>query len=247
MRVARYIVFFAAFLMAAPALAQDENPVKAPSAASPGFLQQSTASHPERIILAWYKGAGKKPEFEKWAALSPFLDNAKDSDIAPIISRETNRLLRAYAEFDDTAPLVVHTALKLDDYSTINNQLNFDEFSPKTFFAYSLYGENIAVVPRDIKNFSTIPLTKEKMDVLLAKARGSNITGELLLKPALADASAPFQHNGRDYMLLLTDIAEINFWTDRPDSPELLWTWRADWYQPKIDQTLLNLKPVNVP
>ena len=240
MRALALITVFAAFFMGAwDARAED---AEAP-AASTAFLQQSDASHPERVILAWYKIAGKQPEFEKWAALSPFLDNAKDSDIAPIISRETNRLLRAYAEFDVSAPLVVHTNLKLDDYSTINNAISFDEFSVKTFFAYSLYGENIAIVPRDIKNFSTIPLAKDKMDALLAKAGSSSIVAELKLKPVLADAKAPFAHEGRDYSLLLADIAELSLWTNNPANPQLLWTWRADWYAPKADQTLLNLKP----
>jgi len=199
-------------------------------------------THPEKIAMSWYKKAGKTPDFAQWAALSPFLDNAKDSEIGGIISRESNRLSKAYTEFDGDKPLVINTRINMDDYSTINSTLVLDEFSPKTFFAFSIYGENIAIVPRDIKNFGNIPLPKEQMDEMLSKNGQSRMTAEVLLKPTLSDASQPFIHDGKDYKLLLADIAEINFWTLDEKDPQLLWTWRADWYEPKQDQELLELK-----
>ena len=224
------------------ALADDVKPLQAPAAENQLLLKQNLPTHPEHILLAYFKLAGIHPDFTKWAALSPFLDNAKDSEIGPIISRESNRLSLAYTQYDVGTPIDVHTSINLDDYSTLNGVLNFNEFSARTFFTYSLYGENIAIVPRDIKNFATIPMTKDKMDVMLGKARGSRITAELLLKPTVADSKAPFLHDGAEYRLLLADIAEIRFWTPDKTEPQLLWTWRADWYTPKTDQQLLDLK-----
>lgn len=244
----RYVglsILFTAVILCFQPLQAQQAAHGADTTATPGPMvikNRNTPTHPEKIIMAWYKQAGLTPSFEKWAALSPFLDEAKDSEIQAIVNRELNRLSKSFTEFDASKPLIVHTRLNLDDYSTIKNELTFSEFSPATFFAYSLYGEHVAIVPRDIKNFTVLPLTKDKMDDLLGKSGGSRITAELLLKPTLADTKEPFPHDKVNYRLMLADIAEINFWTYDERNPQLLWTWRADWYQQKENNELLDLK-----
>jgi len=240
MSVLRFILpALAAITMSVP-MAQAQ---QAPKAEAPAvMLTMMTASHPEHVLLAFEKTAGLQPNFQTWAALSPYLEKANDADVPAIINRESNRLSRAYAEFDLSQPLVVHTTVHLDNYSTINGVLHLNEFTTATFFTYTIYGENVAIVPKDIASFGTLSIPKARMDEMLGKARGSNVTAELLLKPTVADAKTPFEYNHKDYSLLLAEIAEIRLWAPGI-TPQLVWNYRADWYQPKIDQTLMNLKP----
>jgi len=206
------------------------------------LLKQYAPSHPEHMAIAFYKVAGLAPDYMAWAKESPFLRSAKNMDRDAIVSREDNRLRRAFAEFDMDAPLVVHTNINLDDYSTLQEMLEISEFTPKTFFSYSIYGENIAIIPKGITNFSKLQITADKMNEMLAKSGGNKVKAELLLKPAVADAKEPFVYNHINYWLLLSEIAEIRFWSPKEERPELLWSWRADWYQPKEDNRLLDLK-----
>lgn len=205
------------------------------------LLKKYTPTHPEVLLMAFNKLAQAQPDFLAWAQKSPFLKDAKKSDTDAIVSRENNRLLQVFSALDVSEPLVIHTKINLDDYSTLQGMLNVSEFTPKTFFSYAIYGENIAIVPKDIANFSTLKIPATEMEEMLAKASGNSVNAELLLKPIVADASAPFQIEGRSYRLLLADIGEIRFWSNKPE-PELLWMYRADWFKPKEDKALMNLK-----
>ncbi len=141
----------------------------------------------------------------------------------------------------DKRKRVVQINVQLDDYSTLQEVLNLSEFTAKTFFSYSIYGQNVAIIPKDIAKFSGIKITKIEMDEMLAKAGGSEVKAELLLRPAVADAKEKFAIGGTQYWLLLADIGEIRFWNSAAE-PKLLWMYRADWYKPKEDKALMDLK-----
>jgi len=205
------------------------------------MLRKNQPTHPERILMAFYKVAGLQPDFLKWAEKSPFLKDAKAIDTNTITSRENNRMSQAFTELDATEPLVVEIKIRLDNYSTLQEVLKLSEFTPKTFFSYSLYDESVAIVPKDIANFGTIKISKVEMDEILEKSRGAEVTAELLLKPVVGDAKTPFVQGKQSYWLLLAEIGEIRFWSSGAE-PKLLWMHRADWFKPKEDKTLMNLK-----
>ncbi|MBU6235854.1 MAG: hypothetical protein KGQ41_08415 [Alphaproteobacteria bacterium] len=206
------------------------------------LLKEYEASHPEKMILAFNKVAGQQPDFLEWAKHSPFLEGAKNSDKDAIISRETNRLQQAYASLDITQPLIVRAKINLDEYSTMQEMLTLNEFTPKTFFSYNIYGQKVAVIPQDIAKFHTIKLGSAEMEEILSKAGSNQVIAELLLKPAVADAKAPFVVEGTPYWLLLAQICEIRFWAKKEDKGELVWFYRADWYKPEADKALMDLK-----
>lgn len=239
-------VFLALALSAAltvlPARAQEETAAAAPKTSAPVLmLKRYEASHPEKFLLAFNKIAGLQPDFLEWAAKSPFLDNAKESDHDAILSRENNRLSQAFSAFDAQEPLVANVKIRLDDYSTLQEVLNLSEFTPKTFFSYSIYGRNVAVVPKGIDKFGKLALPKADMETMLAKSSGSDVVAEILLKPVVADAKATFDIGGTAYWLLLCEIGEIRFWSSDSE-PQLLWMYRADWFKPKEDKALMDLK-----
>lgn len=222
-------------------------PVFAQDAPSTGalpllMLQQQEPTHPERILMAFHKLAGIIPNFDEWASKSPFLKNARGQEDA-ITARENNRLRRLWGEYDAQTPIVVHINILLDEYSTIDDLLTVSEFTPQTFFSYKMYGENVAIVPRDIASLSKLGIPKSQMEEMLKKARSGQVTAELILKPAVADGKAPFVQNGASYWLLLAEIGEMRFWSAPGSSnPQLLWMYRADWYKPKEDSALMKLK-----
>lgn len=232
--------------LAAPimAMAQDAPVAPQPEAPTPPLLmvQQLEAVHPERVLLAFHKLAGQEPDFLKWAKTSPFLSQTTESDRDAVISREDNRLRQTWSAVDASTPLVVHTRVRFDDYSTLQEMLNLSEFTPKTFFSFSLYDENVAIVPKDIAKFGKIQIKKTQMEDMLKKAGSGEVKAEILLKPVIADAKTPYMQDQKAYWLLLAEIAEIRFWTENSAAPELLWMQRADWYKPKTDTSLLNLK-----
>ena len=205
------------------------------------LLKRYEPSHPEKFLLAFNKLANTQPDFLQWAQQSPFLEKAKDADRDVIINRESNRLSQALASFNVDEPLVVHAKIHLDDYSTLQEVLHLSEFTPKTYFSYSLYGQDVAVVPKDIASFGDIKISKTDMDEMLSKSEGGDVMAELLLKPVVADAREPFVIGNHAYWLLLTEIGEIRFWTATGE-PKLLWMHRADWFKPKEDKVLMDLK-----
>ena len=244
MLLLRLLVVVLYFFAPVAAFAQQEAAQQSPE--KPGspmlMLKKNEPTHPEKILMMFDKLSGQQPDFVAWAKASPFLKDAKEGDAPVIMNRETNRLTQDYANLDMNAPLVVEATIHLDDYSTIREVLTLSEFTPQTFFSYGIYGQNVAIVPKGIARFATIPLAKDKMDEMLARARGGDVTAELLLKPVLADGKTPFVQGGTSYWLMLAEIGEIRFWSGSP-TPQLLWTYRADWYKPQENRELLDLKP----
>lgn len=206
------------------------------------LLKQNPATHPEKILMAFNKLAGRQPDFLAWAKKSPFLESTPEFDRDAIINRENNRLMGAWSALDTNQLLSVHTAITLSKYSTIQEELHLDVFTEQTFFSYSIYGENVAIVPKDIAQFGKIKITKIEMDEILKKAGGGSVVAEVLMKPVMADAKEPFMRNNVPYWLLLGDIAEMRFWNAKGENAVLLWMYRADWYKPKQDKSLLDLK-----
>lgn len=237
----RALVIFAFMLaLAVPAIAQDAAETKPPLL----MLEQQDPTHPERILMAFHKLAGIEPDYAKWASKSPFLKSSRSNDSDMIISREQNRLSRLWVEYEPAnETIVVHTSVLLDEYSTIGEVLTLSEFTPKTFFSYNIYGESVAIVPKDIATFNKINISKVQMEEMLQKGRGSQVTAELILKPIVADGKTPFTQGDLSYWLLLAEIGEIRLWTLPTDGPpQLLWMHRADNFKPPVDPALLKLK-----
>ncbi|MCB1538698.1 MAG: hypothetical protein H6865_03045 [Rhodospirillales bacterium] len=243
-RITGRFLILAFALVLCPALVAWADSAPADKSPAPPLLMlaQMQPTHPEHILMIFDKIAGIEPDFAALAGKSPFLNKAKEVDRDSIINRENNRLRQTWADLDSSQPIVVHTSVNLANYSTINEQLTLPEFNPKTFFSFAIYGENIAIVPKDIARFSKIPLTRQQMDEILKKTTSTAATAELILKPAVADAKTPFVHDGKSYWLMLAEIGEIRLWAGKEGDAQLLWMHRADWYKPKEDTSLLNLK-----
>lgn len=247
----RALMFLCVLALAMPARAEPAVISPVPPAqdgkgttASPPMLMltRGKSTHPERIVMLWYKMAGQTPDFLAWAKNSPFLKSAHPDDHDTIINNESNRLQQEWNDFNPSEQINVQTIIHLNRYSTLQELLTLNEFTPKTFFSFMMYDINVAIVPRDIAEFGKMKKTKEEMNAMLEKAGSGKVIAEILLQPVEADKKTPFQHNGLSYWLILGKIQEMRFWSTGNPRDELLWMWRAEDYRPAEDKSLLDLK-----
>jgi hypothetical protein len=84
-------------------------------------------------------------------------------------------------------------------------------------------------------------MPKQQMEDMLKKSSGTTVQAEFILQASFADSKEPFVKDNKSYWLMLADIGEIRFWS-LEETPVLLWTYRAQWFKPKEDRDLLNLK-----
>lgn len=201
-------------------------------------------THPERIVFTHYKLARTEPDFDAFAKTSPLVTAAQDIDKSAMIIAEYNRIRNIYSLHDEKAPIVIHTHLQVDEYSSLQDLIVFDELNGKTYFQIPFYDEKIAIVPKDIARFNRIKISKARADEMFKALSGStSLAAEFILKPLYADRKEPFIHNDQEYWLMLADIAEVRLWApdsqdDADEDDTLVWYHRADWYKPEDKQNL---------
>lgn len=190
-------------------------------------------TNPERIIFAHYKLSKNTPDFDEFAKKSPLVKKAQDIDKQAMAFAEYNRMTNRFNLLDPKEPVSVHVLLDLDEYSSLQNIIAFDELNEKTYFKFPVYDENIAIVPKDIHRFNRIQMPKENANKMFADLRGSSkIMAEFILVPEYADRKEPFVFEDTSYWLMLAEIAEIRLWSDTGDEPKLAWYYRAADYTP---------------
>jgi len=204
-------------------------------------LKQSQPTHPERLLLLYYKLGVRMPPFADWATKSPFLADALPQDKPSILAREQQRMVESYQTLDVTQPVVIQTQVQFDSYSTLQETMFLKEFNDKTFFTFGMYGSHVAIVPESMQTFGALAIPKARMEEILSKTQSTAVTAELFLLPIQADVSAPFMYKDIPHGLILARVAELRFWS-RGETPVLLWRYRADWYKPVENQSLIDLK-----
>lgn len=197
-------------------------------------------TNPERVLFAHYKLSKTPPDFDSFAKLSPRVKRAQDIDKSAMAIAEYNRMTNRFNLLNPKEPIVVFTTLELDEYSSLQNIIVFDELDDKTYFKFPVYGENIGVVPKDIKNFNRIRISKESADKMFKDLSGSTkITAEFVLIPEFADRKTPFTFEDTDYWLMLAQIAEVRLWSKLDKTEQTLaWYYRNPNYKPEDKKDL---------
>ncbi len=207
-------------------------------------LRQKT--HPEHIIMTSYKLAAQQPDFDHFAKLSPVVAQASDIDKSIMILSEYNRLERNFNLSEPNEPIVIHTYLKTEQYSSLQDIMVFDEIDKKTIFKYKSYDENIALVPENIEKFHKIHLGKEQATHFFDNLNGADyVLAEFILVPKYSDRQEPFIFNDTSYWLMFNRVAELRLWSPNSDENKLLWYYKADWYQPNDSQDIDELFSMN--
>ena len=196
-------------------------------------------TNPEVVIFTHYKLAKSIPNIDEFAKLSPRVKKAQEIDKSAVTIAEYNRMNTRYNMLNAQNPIVVHTTLKLDEYSSLQDLIVFDELNDKTYFNYPVYNENVAIIPKNVSKFNRIKISKSNADHMFKTVGNSqSVLAEFVLLPEYADRKKPFTKDGVDHWLMLARIAEIRLWSPDTKNPKLLWAYRHPSYQPSDKQAL---------
>lgn len=193
-------------------------------------VQLNRKTHPEKIVFSQIKLSDDNPDIDSFARLSPRVRKAQSIDKSAMEYSEYNRINTNYNMHDKNQTIIVHTALALDEYSSLQDMVVFDELDETTFFKFKAYGYNVGIVPEDVIKFSKLALSKPSAERAFG-ALGSNpvALAEFVLKPVYADKKKPLMINGDEFWLMFARIAEFRLWA-AGDEPQLLWYHRAPWH-----------------
>jgi hypothetical protein len=202
-----------------------------------------TKTHPEKIVFSQIKLADGEADIDDFSKQSPFVKQAQDIDKSAMIISEYNRIANTYNLYDPESEIVVHTIVRADEYSNMQNIIVFDEFDEKTFFRFSMYGYNVGIVPENIADFSTLEISPERAQRMFSQIDpNGKVLAEFILKPTYADIREPFAFNNQNYWLMSARIAEFRIWSHSdPEKAMLLWYHRAPWYSPVNETNLEDL------
>jgi hypothetical protein len=205
-------------------------------------LRLGRNTHSVDIGGIFYTKAQKDPDFRAWVREMPAVKEALDIDRAEIFRREYNRTVKAFREIKTDKDIYVVSKINFDEYSELQGIQIINAFSRETFFRYSAFGENFAVIPNNIHRFHTIAIDPKRRQEMIAKnAYGQTFRVEVIVRIRHVDANKPMAINGQDYWLMLADIGAVRLWTDSDENPELLWRYKADWFIIEDNQELLDL------
>ncbi len=232
-----------------PALAQSSLQQEL-QATKPNLLPESSIlpdvkmmkrTHPEKIVFTQVKLAGDRADIDSFAKASPRVAKAQDIDKTAMALAEYNRIGNAYNMHDEKGMVVVHTQLRADEYSSLQDMIVFDEFDETSFFQFQYYGYNVGIVPEDIQKFSNLALSKTSAERFFRILNSDkDITAEFILIPSYSDTQQPLMMNEKMLWLMSARVGEFRLWSNEAD-PQLLWFHRAPWYSPKSDTDIGNL------
>lgn len=190
-------------------------------------------THPEKIVFTQIKLSGDQADIDSFAKASPLVLKAQDIDKTAMALAEYNRIGNSFNMHDENAPIVAHTMLAADEYSSLQDMVIFDELDEASFFQFKMYDYVVGIVPENIKQFSKLALSKPSAERFFKMTGGENLVlAELILLPTYADNQTPIVINGETIWLMAARVGEFRLWSDSKD-PELLWFYRAPWFQPK--------------
>lgn len=197
----------------------------------------------ETMLMYAYKLAKQEPPYEKWAPKASTVSHAPATERDSVARTEMMREKVAFDTLDMTVPVIIQARLGIDKYSTLTETMGIEEFSDHTYFRFSSYGENVALIPKDITKFSRLNIPKMKMESFLTATNGNrDLLAEILIRPKIADMQHPFVADGVNYYLVMGDIVELRMWGSGAKGPELLWFYRSPEFKPQDRSDLLNLK-----
>lgn len=196
-------------------------------------VQIHRKTHPERIVFTQVKLAGGQADVDAFAKASPHVANAQEIDKTAMALAEYNRIGNSFNMHNEKAPIVVHTSVIADEYSSLQNMIIFDEFDEKTYFQYGFYDHMVGIVPENVKRFSRLELKKPSADRFFRILNNNTkILAEFILLPTFSDNKEPLNINEENIWLMFTRVAEFRLWSTG-EKPQLLWYHRAPWYEPE--------------
>ena len=205
-------------------------------------LKQFEKTHPEKIVFTHIKLGGGELDIENFARISPLVEKAQEIDKSAVLFSEYGRISNNFNMHDQKQAIIVHTKVRGDEYSSLQDLIVFNEFHDKTFFRFKMYGYNVGLVPEKVEKFSRLQLSKSRAESLFQAIQGSgDAIAEFMLIPTYSDVKKPLVIDDEDIWLMFARVAEFRLWNDSDDNKKLLWYYRAPWYSPDDNDNIGDL------
>ena len=194
------------------------------------------ATNAIEIASLFYKMTGQTPGFSTWASYSDKVEKAPEFDKQAVQAQEETRLREIFYNVFTDEMLNVQIRVDNRNYSDLQQKLFLPEVNEDTYFSYSIFGQYYALIVPDIARFNALDMPQDLAEKIQDMG-GSYSRAELTLKPVRAEKSAPIPIDGKDYWVILCEIAGFRLWDN--DRERLFWSDYKDWYKP--DNDLLEL------
>lgn len=199
---------------------------------SPTNATSPTAPDPFKAIDAvgvaslFYKLAGSTPDFEKWARTSERYHKAPDYDKDIILDEIVMRLREQYYNTFVDEYLHIGSTVSLKNYSAHQEALFFDEIDENTYFSYSAFGEDFAIIVKNIDRFNKIDMPAD-LYALFDNAQNARV--EFTLRALHAETEEPLLLGQKYYWVVVCDIAQFRIWD--AEKANSLFVENAPWYK----------------
>lgn len=200
---------------------------------------QAEPSTGEEVALAFFYTAKTNPDFELWAKNAKEYKRKSATRAKDFIYEESQRLMRAWRDYDAGNDLItVKAPVRIDLKSILEKNgdqtywmyMSLDE-KGVTYFPFRHMDYNIAVIPQLIENLMIQKITEEQFLMMQADfKRLHDGQGELLLqlKPTKAYINQPYQIDEVEQWVLLTDIVSMTLRSAKDGA--IFWNFGAEWY-----------------
>lgn len=212
-------------------------------------------SEEERVVFAFFKKAGRLPEFNRWAnTIEYHLDVVTKQDRQErkiFYEQQRLRLQWGFGTYDETKQFLpirtpatlslVHDGEKKQLNYTLDNYVD-QEFM---FFPYEYTDQIIGIVIPELHAKGTIELDDQQFEEVSGNFDGQDVlhaSMRILVRPLEAELKKPFIVDNRNVWPLVGDIASFSF--DKKgndlDYQKFLY-YTAPWYLTSDEERLRNL------
>lgn len=200
---------------------------------------QAEASTGEEVALAFFHTAKTNPDFELWAKSAKEYKRRSATRAKDFIYEESQRLMRAWRDYDPDRELItvnadvsidLKTVLEKNGDQTYWMYISLDE-KGVTYFPFKHMDYNIAVIPQMIENLMIQKITEEQFTIMqedFKRLHDGAASLLLQLRPTKAYINQPYMIDNVEQWVLLSDIVSMTLRSAKDDA--IFWNYGADWY-----------------
>lgn len=202
------------------------------------------ASSPLDVGITYYKLAREIPDFESWASHTQEYGTALEESKAEVLEEETQRLQRAFAEYDHTiSPINIRTLVDVSVKEGEKPKLSITFPNKKnSYFPYTYAGEDYALIAENSDVLADIPI--EVFEVEQIKEKIPNDGKIFLILNTVAykvNTKEQLKDNNLKFRPLLAKIGGISLYNSELES---VWSWKAGWYS-RVRRSLVSKEQEN--
>ncbi len=208
-------------------------------------------STPEDIAVAFYKVGATIPDFDLWIKKYGPYNTAPWAMRGKIYKDEKIRLVEKYQSFTPKNNLIrIRTKFEIGFENFIETtpqgdvthhilKTGFLDTADKQYFPYEFIGQNISVIPINIKEYASAIVSEKEYQLIHSKLNGvGKIKAYIELQAINADHEKPKLVDGIDQWALFSNIISIIL---IDDNSNIVWEKNAPWYVSPTTESLNEL------